>query len=54
MYFLWEHDKIQKPSDYWNMSMGDKIVSRAFYEHYNEERLDRINNIKNIFPVMPI
>jgi hypothetical protein len=54
MYFLWEHGKIQKPSDYWNMRLGDKIVTRAFYEYYVDSKHRKIKNVKDVIPVYPI
>lgn len=55
MYYLWKTKRIGKPSDYWNMDIGDKIVLKSFVIKEQEERYKDINDLKDkevaIFPV---
>lgn len=55
MYYLWKTKRISKPSDYWNMDIGDKLVLKSFVVKEQEERYKDINDLKDkeatIFPV---
>ena len=55
MYDLWKGKHITLPSEFWNASMGDKIVLKAFHdyeiEEKNEERREMKNNKVAVFPV---
>lgn len=55
MYNLWQQKYISTPSEYWNMSFGDKLVLKAFYERYVDDQ----NNIrkelkKSKAPIFPV
>lgn len=58
MYDLWKERRITKPSEYWNMSLGDKLFLRAFHNRYveekNKERKEIITDKTPIFPVIVI
>lgn len=55
MYYLWESNKISKPSDYWNMDIGDKIVLKAFAEYEVLRKAERRNNlIGNQIPIFTV
>ncbi|WP_333861740.1 hypothetical protein [Clostridium sp.] len=38
MYYLFKTKRLNKPSEYWNLEPGDKLVLRAFVEKEIEER----------------
>ncbi|MCD3194253.1 hypothetical protein G8S49_01515 [Clostridium botulinum C] len=38
MYYLFKTKRLNKPSEYWNLELGDKLVLRAFVEKEIEER----------------
>ncbi|PRR70922.1 hypothetical protein [Clostridium thermopalmarium] len=38
MYYLFKTKRLIKPSEYWNLGLGDKLVLRAFVEKEIEER----------------
>jgi hypothetical protein len=56
MYFLWKEKRINKPSEYWNMTSGDKLVTRAFFEKYMDEKSESKKHLKrnkvDVFPVV--
>lgn len=58
MYSLWKERYISKPSEYWNMGLGDKLMIRAFYEKNIEERnkirLELGRNNTPVFPTMTV
>ncbi|WP_158407975.1 hypothetical protein [Clostridium scatologenes] len=52
MYCLWKEKRINIPSDYWNLSLGDKIFLRAFYEKEIEDKNNERKEIRsNKIPV---
>ncbi|WP_157857690.1 hypothetical protein [Gottschalkia purinilytica] len=38
MYYLFKTKRINKPSEYWNMNLGDRIVLKAFIEEELKEK----------------
>ena len=54
MYHLWEEKRINRPSEYWNYSIGDKIFTRAFWDEYVQERNEKMKNMeRDKVPVFP-
>jgi hypothetical protein len=54
MYELWKERRINRPSEYWNMSLGDKIFARAFWDEYVMERNRKMKNMgRDKVPIFP-
>lgn len=55
MYYLFETKRINVPSEYWNMKLGDKIVLRAFIEKEISDKEKKWREIENKkIPVMEV
>lgn len=55
MYYLFETKRISKPSEYWNMKLGDKIVLRSFVEKEILDKNKKWRELENKkIPVMEV
>lgn len=52
MYYYWVEHGI-RPSVFYNMSSGEKLVVRSFYEKEMEEKYEKIKGLKDI-PIYPV
>lgn len=53
MYYYWTRHGI-RPSVFWAMPPGERLVIRAFFEHEREEIMGSLKKQKNVFPVIDV
>lgn len=53
MYYYWTRHGI-RPSVFWAMPPGERLVIRAFFEHEREEITRNLKGQKNVFPVIDV
>ncbi|WP_164509075.1 hypothetical protein [Clostridium rectalis] len=55
MYYLWKTKRICNPSDYWNMSIGNKLILKSFIMKEQEERYKDIKELQEReVPILPV
>jgi hypothetical protein len=53
MYYYWTRHGI-RPSVFYGMPPGERLVIRAFFEHEREDIEDVLKSSRNVFPTVDI